>query len=482
MPHKKFRRSNFYLPALLFILDIGAFYFILYLAVYSRQYIDFITLSYIEKSFNKDFFYFIQLWFMPVVYIFFIFYERLYMKRMPVFEEFRGLWRAISLATIILFAIVSLGKLSASVSRLLFIFMFIYGLIIFPLARFLMRRILYKFGFAKEKILIMGAGVTGRAVAEEIDNEKNFGYEILGYLDDKKPKKGIELSYPVLGKFSAAEKLIEEHKVDNVCLAFPSASTETQAKWASFLQQRVSRVFIIPDLKGVSLLNSDFYPLFEEKLFLIKIKNNLDSILNRFIKRAFDLILSSIVLIFLLPFILFFVILIRLESKGPGLFIQSRKGRAFSDFACIKFRTMHVDSDQILEDYLKSNADARKEWREYKKLRAYDPRVTKVGRFLRKTSLDELPQIINIFLGSMSFVGPRPYLAFELEKFHDEAMAILQARPGLTGLWQVSGRNELAFKTRISLDTWYILNWSLWLDLFILLKTFRVVLKQKGAF
>jgi len=143
---------------------------------------------------------------------------------------------------------------------------------------------------------------------------------------------------------------------------------------------------------------------------------------------------------------------------------------------------MHLNGDEILKNYLKGNSEARKEWKMYKKLKTTDPRVTNVGRFLRKTSLDELPQILNVLKGDMSFIGPRPYLASELIKFESNSVTIMLARPGITGLWQISGRNKLPFSKRMAIDIWYILNWSLWLDFFILFKTVKIVLKKEGAF
>jgi len=151
-------------------------------------------------------------------------------------------------------------------------------------------------------------------------------------------------------------------------------------------------------------------------------------------------------------------------------------------FTLLKFRSMYVNNQKRLNDYLKSNPKAKDEWIKYKKLKTYDPRVTKVGRIIRSFSLDELPQLFHILQGKMSLVGPRPYLLKELEKQHSRKNTLSKVKPGLTGLWQISGRNKLAFAERLVLDEYYIRNWSLWFDIIILIKTVGVLISRKGAY
>ncbi|MDD3506350.1 MAG: sugar transferase [Sulfurimonas sp.] len=190
-------------------------------------------------------------------------------------------------------------------------------------------------------------------------------------------------------------------------------------------------------------------------------------------------------ILLLLPFALllhlFIFMLIKRDSQGAVFFKQQRLGKNSNLFECYKYRTMHQDSQHMLEEYLLKNPD---EVEYYKKFHKYknDPRITKVGGFLRKTSLDELPQFYNILKGDMNLIGPRPYLPQELQDIgEDNKDIILRVKPGLTGLWQVSGRNKLTFKKRVDLDVWYIQNWSLWMDFVIFLKTTKVVLLKVGA-
>jgi undecaprenyl-phosphate galactose phosphotransferase len=169
------------------------------------------------------------------------------------------------------------------------------------------------------------------------------------------------------------------------------------------------------------------------------------------------------------------------RDGGPALFAHPRIGKKGRVFNCYKFRTMVVDAEKQLEQLLQRQPELRKQWQAEHKLRS-DPRVSPLGRFLRRTSLDELPQLINVIRGEMSLVGPRPVVRSELPRYGDQVGYYLMVRPGMTGLWQVSGRNDVDYDTRVYLDSWYVKNWSLWHDLVILFKTVSVVLKREGAY
>jgi undecaprenyl-phosphate galactose phosphotransferase len=238
---------------------------------------------------------------------------------------------------------------------------------------------------------------------------------------------------------------------------------------------------VIPDLKGIALLNTDLFHLFLEEIFLMNIRNNLKSATNRFIKRLFDIVFSILAMPILLPAIGIIGLIIRLETPGFAIYTQDRIGKKGKTFRCYKFRTMYQDAEEQLREMIESSETLRNEWEQTWKLRE-DPRVTKIGRFLRKSSLDELPQIFNVMKGEMSIVGPRPYLPREKADIIENIRVICSAKPGITGLWQVSGRSNTSYRYRVKLDTWYIMNWSLWLDIAILFKTVRVILKAEGAY
>ena len=202
-------------------------------------------------------------------------------------------------------------------------------------------------------------------------------------------------------------------------------------------------------------------------------------------KRMFDIFFSSFAILLSLPLMVIIAFAIKLTDKGPILFKQKRPGLNGRDFYLYKFRTMYVNNEEILQKYLESNPQAREEWRKYRKLKGYDPRVTPIGRILRKFSLDELPQFFNVLKGDMSVVGPRPYLWKEFEDYNVPEKVIkklLSVKPGITGLWQIEARNEATFEERIRMDLEYIDKQSFLLDLKIVLKTIWVMLTGKGAY
>lgn len=199
------------------------------------------------------------------------------------------------------------------------------------------------------------------------------------------------------------------------------------------------------------------------------------------IKRAFDLTLSAIVAVLLSPFILIVALLIKMHDGGPAFFVQERIGKDGKTFKCFKFRTMVTNADMRLKDLLMSDPKAAAEWEKDQKLRN-DPRITSLGRFLRKTSLDELPQLLNIFRGEMSLVGPRPVVSNEALKYGTDFIHYSSCRPGVTGLWQISGRNDTTYEERVALDVEYATKRSLFMDLKILILTVPAVLFSSGAY
>jgi len=202
-------------------------------------------------------------------------------------------------------------------------------------------------------------------------------------------------------------------------------------------------------------------------------------------KRPFDFIFSLLVIIATLLIFFIIALLIKLTDKGPIFFKQIRPGLNGKPFTVYKFRTMYLNNEEILQEYLEKNPKAREEWEKYRKLKTYDPRVTPIGRILRKFSLDELPQFFNVLKGDMSVVGPRPYIEQEFDEYkipQEIRKKLLSVKPGITGLWQVKKRNEATFEERVKMDLEYIENQSFWLDLKIILKTIWVMLTGKGAY
>lgn len=468
---------------LIILSDIVTYYCVLTLALYSRKFLN--NFLYIE--FNSSFYtYYKTLW-IPLLLIIFILFEGLYVKRLPLWDEIGKLIKIITVSMVIVFAMMSLTKISLQYSRLTLFLLWTYSLIFFPFSRFIVKNILYRVGIWKEQVLILGDSPLAISAAKGFIGEKHFGYYIVGFLSNTSNKIGEDMKIngceiPIIGSIDDVERLVDENRISRIIVALPGLSSQKLSRLISTVQKYVSKIIIVPDSKGVPTLNTELFHLFQEQLFLLNVNNNLKQIQNRFLKRGFDIVLGIIVLPLILLFLSVIYVFIKFDSKGNVFYTQERIGRKGKLFKFIKLRTMYLNNDEILEKYLMNNKEKREEWEKYKKLKDYDPRVTKIGKLLRKTSLDEIAQIFNILKGDMSFIGPRPYLPREIEDMDLNYNDIILARPGISGLWQISGRNKLTFDDRLKLDSWYIANWSLWLDVEILLKTFKVVLKREGAY
>jgi Undecaprenyl-phosphate galactose phosphotransferase WbaP len=463
----------------LIIIDLFAFYTCLFIAWILRAKIVTTLIPHLPVF---SYAHFMSFWWIPAIFIFFIFYEGLYEKNFPFWDETRYLLKSISLAIITVMAIVTLGKMGDRVSRLVLLGMWFSSMFVFPVFRLWGKKLLYKIGIWRERVLILGAGNAGRLVMEGLQREKHMGFDVIGFLDDDEQKKGTFIyGKKVFGSVKHFPRFVKELGIRTIIIAMPSLPPEKLSTLTASIQNHTPNTMIIPDLKGIALLNTDLFHLFREEIFLMNIKNNLKSVTNRFIKMLFDITFSIISMPFLFPVVGIIGIIIRLETHGPAIYAHDRIGKNGRTFRCYKFRTMYSDAEEKLKEILDKNEEIRTEWQNNWKLRD-DPRITRVGRFLRKTSLDELPQIFNVIKGEMSLVGPRPYLPREKAIIEENLQVVCSAKPGITGLWQVSGRSNTGHKYRVKLDSWYVINWSLWLDIAIIFKTIRVVLKTEGAY
>jgi undecaprenyl-phosphate galactose phosphotransferase len=235
-------------------------------------------------------------------------------------------------------------------------------------------------------------------------------------------------------------------------------------------------ILIVPDLTEAPVLGVEVLGLMEDRALLLRVPNNLLKPWNLALKRAFDLVVACALVVILAPVIAAAAVAVALDSPGPAFHVEPRVGRKRTLFPCLKLRTMYRDAGHLLDAYIADHAAAAAEWRRYRKLRFFDPRVTRFGRILRRYSLDELPQLFNVVRGEMSLVGPRPYLPSEMAALEHDGMC--DVRPGMTGLWQVSGKNALALSERARLERWYVNNWSLWLDVIVLVKTIPAVFRS----
>lgn len=308
-----------------------------------------------------------------------------------------------------------------------------------------------------------------------------MGYRIVGLLEDCPGERPLAGKYPVLGRFDEAEQVISNHKIRTVVLAAPGLPRMELLELFRRIQHVTRDVFIIPDLFGLPVGNLEIETFFDQKLVLLRTRNNMAGKLNRMLKAMLDLVGSLTGLFVFLPIYFMISILIYVDSPGPVLFSHRRIGRNGKMFDCYKFRTMVPNAHAELQRYLATHPESLQEWQESYKLKE-DPRITRIGHLLRKSSLDELPQFLNVLKGEMSLVGPRPIVQEEVARYGQFIEDFYLVKPGITGLWQVSGRNDISYDDRVRMDSWYVRNWSVWLDLVILLKTVKYVLSGKGAY
>ncbi len=420
-------------------------------------------------------------WWYPLIFIVALAYEKLYHKRLPFWIEVQWIFKAGIMTlflTVVMLYLVGIGE---EVSRSLVLLTWLFAMLALPFFRYYGKKALLKYNIWSKPVIIVGNSETIHLIKGALQREVTMGYKVVGCIDSEAADE-TQPGSACLGSLSEAEAVIQAAGVDDLFITDSGLSSVELVELTNRLQPLVNTINLVPDLFGVSLSGIEAAYFFEEQAVLLQIKNRLRSGMNRTIKRIFDLTLGALINLLSLPLVLLISLAIKLDSRGPVFYVSERIGREGKPFLCYKFRTMYEDSDHILQRFLAENEQAAYEWRRFRKLITEDPRVTRVGRTLRCFSLDELPQLINVLHGEMSLVGPRPYLPEEREEMGSYSFDILVGQPGLTGLWQVSGRNKLSFDGRLKLDAWYMKNWSLWLDLVMLLKTVRVVLKRDGAY
>jgi undecaprenyl-phosphate galactose phosphotransferase len=329
---------------------------------------------------------------------------------------------------------------------------------------------LNKAGLWQMNVVVLGEPSALRYASARLSANPLLGYRIVNALTPQ------QLGLGSVG--NRYRRLLEAHGARHLILAIDFGSLAGRQLVEEVVRERVPFSLIF-QAHGIPVSGYEPVSFFSDSTILLSHRNNLNSSLAKCVKAAFDIALSVPLLLLLAVPMLLIALLIRLDG-GPALFSHARIGARGRVFRCLKFRTMVPDAETVLTDLLVRDAQARSEWTTSRKL-ACDPRVTRVGRFLRATSLDELPQLINIVRLDMSLVGPRPIVHAEVARYGEDFVYYCETRPGLTGLWQVSGRSDTTYERRVELDRWYVHNWTLWHDIAILLKTVPAVIFQHGA-
>jgi len=365
-------------------------------------------------------------------------------------------------------------------SRTILLVAWLTSLLIVPIIRALIRIFLSPRSWWGYPIVFFGACGTSKRIIDTILLHPSLGLKPVAILNGGK-KNSEYRGIPIIGEESLlACDIYRNKKVPYAVVVKPELTPEELNEYIDRYNDSFPHMMIIPNLLR---LNSLWVISKDVGGHLgLEIRQKLLLPGPRFFKNVIQYSLSFIaVLIFAVPILLLLSLLIKLTSRGPVFFKQKRIGYGGREFTAYKFRTMRQDADEVLHQYLDEHPELKEEWEKEQKLKN-DPRCTAIGRLLRKMSLDELPQVINILLGEMSLVGPRPIVKDEIPKYGSAFEVYSRVKPGLTGLWQVSGRNNLPYEERVRLDEYYVRNWSVWLDIYILFRTPYVVIKQEGAY
>jgi len=396
--------------------------------------------------------------------------------RLSPVEELRRLIVSITCMFVVLGVVVLAG--GVQVHWLFLLVVYLASLVSLPMGRGWARNVLGRWTGWGIPVLVCGEGPTAGRLFQWLSSNRQLGFRPVG----------------VIGSRDALDMDVDEKWYAGTWDATPEVANERGVYWAVVVppESRPSAIssliadhlYTIPHIHLVSEvvgLPDQWNPQQLDGLTGIHLQQNLMLPLPRLTKRCMDLAAATVGGLLLLPFLFYLAVAVKMSSRGPILYGHRRIGRNGRYFTAWKFRTMFQNADLVLEQYLSEHPELLEEWQKDHKLR-FDPRVTRIGRFLRKTSLDELPQLWNVIRGEMSLVGPRPIVTAEIKKYGPYFGLYTMVKPGITGLWQVSGRNNTTYEERIQLDAYYVRNWSPWMDLYLLLRTIRIVLFAKGAY
>lgn len=418
--------------------------------------------------------------FVPLIFMVFLHWGRTYIRLLSIGEMIRRTFYSVIYAIVVSIVVLFIAGKAPVVSRLFiaflgcFVFVFVCG------SRLLVRYLCNRANILLEPTIIIGSDDTAKRVLNYSATNSFFGIKVVGIIDDKSSGTVLEGRYPLLGPTDKAARIILRTGVQNILVLAPRMDKRRLYSLIDEIFPLVKNISFVPETEELPVSNMEMHRLYSENLVVISVKNNLSCWYNQFFKGAFDLSVATLGTIAISPFLLGIAIAIKVSSPGPAIYAHRRIGRNGAHFNCYKFRSMVSDSDKRLKEFLEANPEAAKEWEESHKLK-HDPRVTKIGALLRKTSLDELPQLFNVIRGQMSLVGPRPIVDEEIIKYDVFFSDYTLVRPGMTGLWQTSGRSDTSYSRRVRLDAWYVRNWNIWLDISLLVKTVRVVLSSRSG-
>ena len=401
-----------------------------------------------------------------------------YSDRRPFWDELGDILRLIGILAVLDMTLIAATRWNAS--RFWWLLVWATSCFTVVWGRMITSWLLRHVGLWIRPTIIIGDGENASEAAIALESEPRMGFQVAGYVDVNESNPTLKLNGRTLKSLDELQVLADQPGIQWV-IALEHHQAEQREDWLRTLTQwGATDIGVIPAMRGVPLYGTDMAHFFSHEVALLRVSNNLRRWPARLTKRVFDTLLAVILLVLLSPLMLVIAIALKFEG-GTVFFSHQRLGKNGRKFNCYKFRSMVPNADIKLEAILKDNPSLKSQWDKEHKLKV-DPRISKLGEFLRRTSLDELPQLLNVIKSEMSLVGPRPIVQEELHRYGLEKSYYLMVRPGMTGLWQVSGRNDVDYETRVYLDVWYVKNWSLWYDLALLFKTIKVVIFRSGAY
>jgi Undecaprenyl-phosphate galactose phosphotransferase WbaP len=434
-----------------------------------------------ERAFSSHMF--LQLW--PALGIFIIgyFFSQTYsLTGLSPVEELRRLSLITTFVFFVLILALFLVQQVDQQSRLTFIFAWLLSLALVPAGRALLRHFCASAPWWGTPVIVLGAAKTSELIIRKLQAHPGLALKPVACYDDDSSKHGTRISgIPVLGSLAEAPILAKRLSITRAVVAMPGLVPEQLNEVIRRCAHAFPHLFFVPNLFGIMSLHISAHDL--SGVMSLHAKQNLLVLSNRLVKRALDICLLVPAVLLGAPIVALAALAVVIVSPGNPFYAQVREGYKGKRIFVWKLRTMHKNADDLLQKHLAANPEAKKEWENYFKL-AKDPRILPgIGHLLRKTSLDELPQLWNIVRGDMSFVGPRPFPFYHLESFNGNFRDLRRSVvPGLTGLWQVSARSEGDLLVQEELDSYYIRNWSLWMDLYLIARTPWAVLFGKGAY
>ena len=387
-----------------------------YLAIVAAEFLSFFIRNSVDFWNNVIYFYsysYIFI-FVPGLFLIFLSHSSSYRQMKPIVDTMRDIFLAVFYGSIASIILIYFAKAGNQTSRLFIVLLGIFVLILVCIVRYAVMKFLKRRHIFTVSVIVVGAGLTAEKVVKFWAEDLGYRYDICGFIDDHPISKILPAQFKILGGFSTLKENVKKFGVNTVIIAAPGVDKETLQSLIFEIQPVVENISFIPDLIGTPMASVDASILFTEKILMLNLRNNLANPYNRIFKRIFDIVLTVVGGLIISPILLAIIIAVAISNGGSVIFSHRRIGKNGKHFNCYKFQTMRPDFD--LKKYLAENPAAQKEWDETFKL-TEDPRVTNFGKFLRKYSLDELPQLFNVLKGDMSLVGPRPIVDEEICRY-----------------------------------------------------------------